>query len=275
MQDHQLVLKLNATVSSIKRTSSMVSAHDTQSEVKTCKIGDLTGTILLSLWDSQIDDVTCGRTYEFTNLTTRSYNGVTNLTTTRNTKIKLSTTITLPTTSSIDDDFATQTNTVTQTLEGSTISIKKLCPKGHSTQANFSSKQQFHRCTTCKILRKQESYITKCNGSIIFQIDGDEISMAIPNSVLTKFIKKEKEITFLDAQDIENYLLTCGPVTVTYTDDNHVIEIDKSISIIEETSNETEEIDDELCNVTDAVSLNKNAEPTQHAQPKQTQPTKD
>ncbi|KAK7121964.1 hypothetical protein R3I93_022911 [Phoxinus phoxinus] len=30
MQDHQLVLKLNVTVSSIKRTSSMVSAHDTE-----------------------------------------------------------------------------------------------------------------------------------------------------------------------------------------------------------------------------------------------------
>jgi len=88
----------------------MISICDTESEVKTCIIGDLTGTILMSLWDSQIDAVKIGRTYEFTNLSTREFNGKTNLTTTRNTKIpQQSTTITLPTTSNTDE-FATQTH---------------------------------------------------------------------------------------------------------------------------------------------------------------------
>jgi len=42
------VFKLNATVASINNTSSMISICDTGSEVKTCIIGDLTGTILQS-----------------------------------------------------------------------------------------------------------------------------------------------------------------------------------------------------------------------------------
>jgi len=134
-------------------------------------------------------------------------------------------------------------------------------------------------------LRKQESYITKCNDSLIFRIDEDEISLTVTNSVLTKFLKNEKDLTFLDAQDIEEFLSTCGPVTVTYTTDNHVIDITKSITIIEDESKESDQIDEELCTITDAVTPEtteqkvrgekRHGTPTQHLDPKQTQPTKD
>jgi len=259
----------------------MVTAYDTQSEVKTCRIGDMTGIIPLSLWDSLMDQVVTGRTYEFTNLSTRLFNGRITLTTTRNTKIKQqTTTVALPTTSSNIDDFTTQTNTVTQEVEGSTISIKKLCPKCHSTQTDFNTKEKFHRCTTCKILRKHESYITKYNETLIVKTDIEEISLSVTNSVLTKFLKSEADVTFLDAQDIEEFLLTCGPLTVSYTDDNHVTEMTKLASV------ETQESDGELCTITEAVSLNnteqKNpgakrpaspANAPKHLQPKQTEPT--
>lgn len=108
----------------------------------------------------------------------------------------------------------------------------------------------------------------------------DEISLAITNSVLSKFLKTETDLTFLDVQDIEEFLLTCGPVTVTYTNDNHVTQITKL------TPNETHEIDAELCTITEAVSLcqtteqkipgeKRPASPAQepkHLHPKQTQP---
>jgi len=105
---------------------------------------------------------------------------------------------------------------------------------------------------------------------LIFRIDEDEISLTVTNSVLTKFLKNEKDLTFLNAQDIEEFLLTCGPVTVTYTTDNHVIDITKSFTIIEDESKESNQIDEELCTITDADGT-----PTQHLDPKQTQPTKD
>ncbi|XP_026111838.1 uncharacterized protein LOC113089576 [Carassius auratus] len=285
MPSRQSVLKLNATISSLNKPSTMMTIRDTESEVKSCRIGDQTGMIQLSLWDNQIDMVKIGTTYEFTNLSTRTFSGKTYLTTTRNTKItQQNTAVLLPTTSDTED-VDTQTNTITQTIEGSTISMKKLCPKCHSTQLDFNTKLNFHRCTTCKILRKQESYISKCNGTLIFKLEENELSLTIANSVLTRFIRKQNT-QFLDAQDIEEFLLTCGPVTVTYTDENHVIEINKSINTIEVTS--THDIDDELCTVTDLVSFSQTSEskvpgdkrnsfPTQHieVEPKQTKTPKD
>lgn len=240
-----------ATICSMDEASAMVTVRDSESEVKTCKIGDPTGTIQLSLWDSQIDTVQLGKTYTFTNMSTRSFNGQTTLTTTRNTSITQSTsTITLPNTNT--NNVQMQTNTLTETIEGSTIAIKKLCPKCHSTQ-EMNSKDPFHRCSTCKILRKQASYITKCNGSLIFKIGDDELSLAIPNSILTKFLK-DKEVTCIDAQDIEEYLLTCGPVTVKYTNDNHVVDIKKALCTSKLPSADTPELDQELCSLTDAIS---------------------
>jgi len=136
------------------------------------------------------------------------------------------------------------------------------------------TKEKFHRCTTCKILRKHESYITKYNGTLIFKTDMEEISLSITNSVLTKFLKTEADLTCRDAQDIEEFLLTSGPVTVTYTDDNPVPQITKLTPI------ETQESDGELCTITEAVSLNNTEQkipgekrPASPAEePKQTQP---
>jgi len=72
----------------------------------------------------------------------------------------------------------------------------------------------------------------------------EEISLSITNSVLTKFLKTEADLTCRDAQDIEEFLLTSGPVTVTYTDDNPVPQITKLTPI------ETQECDGELCTIT-------------------------
>lgn len=146
-------MKLLATVCNIDGASTMVTVRDSESEVKSCQIGDQTGTIQLSLWDGQIDLVQLGKTYMFTNLSTRSFNGKTTLTTTRNTIMHSSTTITLPNTSNTND-FETLTNTLTQTVEGSTITIKKLCPKCHSTQQSINIKDNFHRCTTLQSVMK-------------------------------------------------------------------------------------------------------------------------
>ncbi|CAM4735650.1 unnamed protein product [Leuciscus chuanchicus] len=55
MPSRQSVLKLNATISSLNKTSTMMTIRETESEVKSCRIGDQTGMIQLSLWDNQID----------------------------------------------------------------------------------------------------------------------------------------------------------------------------------------------------------------------------
>lgn len=247
----------------------MVSVRDTQSEVKSYEIGDTTGVIRISLWDKQIEKVQQGHTYIFTNLSTRQFNGKVNLTTTRSTTITQHTT-TIPVSTSHTSELTPQTHTITQPIEGTTITIRKVCPKCHTTQHTINIKDTFHRCMTCKILRKQSSYITKCTGTLIFSIDEQELSLAIPNTVLTKFLKNERDISYLDTQNIEEYLLTCGALTVRYTPDNHVIDMTKHTYTTDDTP------DNELCRITDQVSLSTNpgkkrhAAPEEHTGPKQT-----
>jgi len=63
------------------------------------------------------------------------------------------------------------------------------------------------------------------------------------------------------------------------------LDITKSITIIEDESKESDQIDEELCTITDAVTPEtteqkvrgekRHGTPTQHLDPKQTQPTKD
>jgi len=64
-------------------SNTTVTINDSDSELKTCWLADKTGTIALSLRDSQIELVEAGKSYCFTNLTTRKFCENTTLTTTR------------------------------------------------------------------------------------------------------------------------------------------------------------------------------------------------
>ncbi|KAL0149331.1 hypothetical protein M9458_055369, partial [Cirrhinus mrigala] len=142
--------------------------------------------------------------------------------------------IALPATTTNNDPPPPETQTLTQELEGASVIIKKQCPKCHTTQTDFNIKQTYHRCNSCKILRRNASYTTKCNSSLIFKVHDNEASLTITNSLLTQFIRHEQDITDMDSQDIEEYLIQSGPLTVEYTIANQIIRIHKAPSTAEQ-----------------------------------------
>lgn len=246
------VCKLIAAVSSLETTST-VNLQDTDTEVQTCQLTDLTGTIQLSLWEPHIDSLALRQTYVFNNLSTRLFNSKTTLTTTSCTSItQHSTEIPLPTTTDANK-CQPKTHTLTQPLEGATININKQCPKCHTTQKNFNTADSFHKCQTCKITRRNTSYITKYNGYLVFLVEKNELTLAITNSVFSKFLKTKQDCTSLDSQDIEQFLLKLGPVEVEYTHDNQITHMSTpSCRPQQHTSNETHAID-ELCAIPDDI----------------------
>ncbi len=55
-------------------STTTVTIRENDCELKNGCLADTTGTIILSLWDSQIDQVLVEKTYTFTNLSTRKFN---------------------------------------------------------------------------------------------------------------------------------------------------------------------------------------------------------
>ncbi|XP_067278206.1 uncharacterized protein [Pseudorasbora parva] len=247
MTSRKLITRLEASVQKMDITSSTVTIRDNNCEVRSCCLADATGSITLSLWDSQIDLVEEGRTYTFTNLSTRQYNDNTTLTTTR-----LSTITPLHKKITVQPSTTTQTppptlHTVTTEITGAAITIKKQCPKCHTAQQNLTYKEKFHRCTVCKILRKGSSYITKCSGFLTILQDRQEMSLTITNSQLTKFVNIEHNVTLMDSQDIEEYFMTCGPLTLTFTEDSQILDLQTQAQ--QPTTPEQNVTDEELTSV--------------------------
>ncbi len=223
-------------------STTTVTIRENDCELKNCCLADPTGSISLSLWDSQIDQVEEGQSYIFTNLSTRKYNDKTTLTATRtSTFTPLHKKIATRTTDDIQTPLPAL-HTVTTEITGASINIKKQCPKCHTPQLTLSPKDKFHRCVTCKILRKGSSYITKCNGFLTILEKDKEISLLISNSLLTKFVNKQKDVNTMDSQDVEELFMTCGPITITYTEHNQITDLQT------ETTNSPQhhESDDEL-----------------------------
>ncbi len=77
------ITKLEASVHKVDISTTTVTIRENDCELKNCCLADPTGSISLSLWDSQIDQVEEGQSYIFTNLSTRKYNDKTTLTATR------------------------------------------------------------------------------------------------------------------------------------------------------------------------------------------------
>lgn len=227
---HLQISRLEAAVYDMQPSSNTITFWNKECEVRTCFIADTTADIELVLWEGHIGLVKTNNSYTFTNLTTRHFNGKTTLTTTRQTTImplEMQIAFTPP-------DATTQKatlNNLTAEVEGAVINLLKLCPKCHTPQKDFTTKNKFHRCHSCKILRKTESYLPKCNGTLTFSIDNQELGLSINNSILNRFLKQQCDFNNMDAQDIEEFLIMAGPVMVEYTNENQMTAMSKTITI--------------------------------------------
>ncbi|XDV31449.1 hypothetical protein PO909_034131 [Leuciscus waleckii] len=244
---------LPAAVYSILPSSSTVNIRGTDLECKTCYVADSTSCIELTLWDRHIELVEDNWSYTFTNLSTRKHNGNLTLTTTRQTTITPMKTPISATTPNKMIPHTISLNHLSSPIEGAAIRALKLCPKCQTPQFDLSAKAPFHRCQSCKILRKGCSYLTKVNGTVSFMMGNEELSLSITNSVLGRFLKGECNLDVMDSQEIEEFLLSVGPLAVQYTPENEITCISKLTEIGQE--EKAIEDDNELLAAADLLNV--------------------
>ena len=191
-----------------------------------CWINDETGGIQIALWDNFINDVHQGNSYDFTNLMTKRYQQKTFLQSTRHSTITPSKVqISTGPLHQMSEDEITSHKTITSALQGVQINISKHCPKCATLQQDFSPQFAFHRCTKCKMLRSGTAYVTKLGGIFEFKENKTELSLTVSNSILKTFLAPLLDLNHTDAQDIEQLFLAMNSLTVTFTHNMQVLQM--------------------------------------------------
>ena len=188
-------------------------------EKKDFIIADITGSIKLSAWQNHINMISIGNSYEFLNVTVRSWNEVKSLTTSTDTKINPVSNIgPVKQTTVLMEQPETRTTITSVSCKEVTTCI--IC----TNQVNANPQIQTFKCSGCDMRQKTSSLKMGFKCEVFALVDGAMKKFNIPNNLL-----KQNEITnaCLSADSIEDCLLSgnlsigvCGnSVTNLYRDD--------------------------------------------------------
>ncbi len=129
-----------------------------QVETQSVIIEDGSGKIRLKLWESQVGMVLFGKTYTFSNLSTREFSGELFVTTTRQTSIEQ--VRSLPGLGAIvpcevrEDPVLSVCGEIIR----AEVAVSRTCGNCRCAQTEFDPKKKFHRCLKCNMLQKTGLY---------------------------------------------------------------------------------------------------------------------
>ncbi len=216
-------------------------------------IEDGSGKIRLKLWESQVGMVLFGKTYTFSNLSTREFSGELFVTTTRQTSIEQ--VRSLPGLGAIvpcevrEDPVLSVCGEIIR----AEVAVSRTCGNCRCAQTEFDPKKKFHRCLKCNMLQKTGMYQPTAFSNVTVLGDSGEVNVSINNSVLHRYLRN-CDLTHLlqDGQDIEEHLLECASLKLHIQNDNVVA----VVKVPDETSSTSQECSSEsslsLCAIREA-----------------------
>lgn len=87
------------------------------------------------------------------------------------------------------------------------------------TFTNLSTKNYRGNTT---LTTTHQTTITPLHRPISLAPENASVTQQTPHSILTKFVKGHCDLTTIDAQDIDEFLLTAGPVTKKHNDEKQI-----------------------------------------------------
>ncbi len=224
-----------------------------QVETQSVIIEDGSGKIRLQLWESQVGMVLFGKTYTFSNLSTREFSGELFVTTTRQTSIEQ--VRSLPGLGAIVPCEVREDPVISVCGEiiRAEVAVSRTCGNCRCAQTEFDPKNKFHRCLKCNMLQKMGMYQPTAFSNVTVLGDSGEVNVSINNSVLHRYLQN-CDLTHLlqDGQDIEEHLLECGSLKLHIQNDNVVA----MVKVPDETSSTSQECSSEsslsLCAIREA-----------------------
>ncbi|RXN14947.1 hypothetical protein ROHU_028415 [Labeo rohita] len=217
----QQVGELTGRIVHLRASTEMVEIQGRQVEMQSVMLQDASRTIRVQLWESQVGVVSFGKTYKFTKLSTREFQGELFLTTTRETTVEAVSSLpglgAMPRCDVKEDPVVSVSGEVIR----AEMTVSLTCGNCKTAQVDFQPK--FHRCCKCKMLQKMGMYKPSAIANVTVLGDIGEMNVSANNSVLHRYLVNYGLSHLLqDAQDIEEHFLDCGVLKLHIQNDNVV-----------------------------------------------------
>ncbi|XP_026109895.1 uncharacterized protein LOC113082483 [Carassius auratus] len=211
MSARQHIGEVTGRIVHLRAGTDNVEFQGRQLETQSVIFEDASGKIRLQLWESQVGVVLFGKTYKFSNLSTREFQGELFVTTTRQSTIEevgpLSGMGAIVPCDVREDPVISLCAEIIR----AEVIVSRTCGNCKCSQTDFDSRKKFHRCMKCNMLQKSGMYTASAIANVTVLGDSGELNVCINNSVLHRYLRNG-DITHLlqDAQDMEEHLLECG-----------------------------------------------------------------
>ncbi|CAG2193216.1 unnamed protein product [Mytilus edulis] len=217
---HQWKVLVNvvATVMN-KYNSEIVDARGTLINKCTSIVADNTQQMELTLWKHHIDKVVVGKTYHFTNVSTRFFHTYT-LTTTSSTNINDQEDLL-----EIADYQEESTSTITGAITQIILHKSAQCGNCHKSIKDIPT-GNLVRCNSCnmKQLKSNLNNAYSCKMNVKDLSTSQVIKLNMFSSVLLTFLTENLKLNLLsEMEDVEDYLLEQQNLTITYNSNNKVV----------------------------------------------------
>ncbi|RXN18139.1 ATP-dependent DNA helicase PIF1 [Labeo rohita] len=223
MSARQYVGELTGQIVHLRASTEMVEIQGRQVETQSVMLQDASGTIRVQLWETQVGVVSSGKTYKFTQLSTREFQGELVLTMTRETTVEAVSSLPGPGAMPRCDVKEDPVVSVSGEVIRVEVTVSRTCRNCKTAQVDFQPKAKFHRCCKCKMLQKTGMYKPSAIANVTVLGDIGEMNVSANNSVLHRYLVNCGLSHLLqDAQDIEEHFLHCGVLKLHIQNDNVV-----------------------------------------------------
>lgn len=167
--------------------SRMVPLNGIPTELKVFEACDPTGQTSLSVWDRLVTEVSEGRSYRFTALSTRREGQRTVLICTPTTTVAAIPPVVQP--ASVDTPVRAE-STIQGQVSGVQLAVKPRCKRCHAAQEKFTSKCTNHCCERSKMLQRSNTYLFIYSGLLVLlQSNGQEEALTLMNSAVFNYMR--------------------------------------------------------------------------------------
>jgi hypothetical protein len=171
-------------------------------------VGDCTGSIKLTVWDDLVSKLEIGKSYRIDQLSTRLYQNLKAITSTKATSIEIIDDIVNCVQSADEVDLVEKEGRITQV--GLVMYFTCQMCKGKVSLPDDHSK--FVRCSCCKMKMAKESLQKSINGTLCFSSGDLKVKLSIFSStIFTMAIVNQLSVD--DVENIEDFLLSNPRVT--------------------------------------------------------------
>lgn len=206
----------------------MVTVNGSDCELKEVVIGDGTGEISVTLWDSFVSQAEGGNSYSFKQLSTRERDGSIRLCTGPASTIEQIDDLDVPEGEGGGGGGDDGSKALfSATIKGIEVTIQRKCASCQFKQRQFVEKSLTHRCERCNLKQASLAFVASFGGkAAVSTADGEERVLLTSSALMTYLRAAGLGSMFNDAEAIEDHFLQSALFDMKVNTDGFLLSIE-------------------------------------------------